>query len=194
MSPTHRLVLKVARTIHVYLTLFGLVLILFFAVTGFMLNHESWFALDAPHTRTVNGKLSTPILDSVDRLTVVEELRRDFGAVGAMDSFDEEEESLRIVFKRPGTRIETTIQRADGKTELTFEVSGVVGIMTDLHRGKATGRAWSLVIDGVCVIMLIISFTGLILWSSLRSRGKLGVFAMSMGLLVGVGVYWRFVP
>jgi len=39
----YRLVVKWARTVHVYLTLFGFGLLLFFAVTGFMLNHEDMF-------------------------------------------------------------------------------------------------------------------------------------------------------
>ena len=43
MSPAYRKLLKASRIAHVYLTLFGLVLILFFSITGFMLNYEGWF-------------------------------------------------------------------------------------------------------------------------------------------------------
>ena len=85
MSPLHRRVLKWARRIHLYLTLFTLGLILLFAVTGFMLNHEDWFVSGEPHTRTVEGKLPADVLSGPDKLAVVEALRRDFGAVGPMD-------------------------------------------------------------------------------------------------------------
>ena len=51
-----------------------------------------------------------------------------------------------------------------------------------------------MVIDGVCVLLLIVSTTGLILWQSLRSRGRYGLVVMALGLGVGVGVFYLFVP
>ena len=57
MSRFHRWLLKTARTIHVYVTLLGLALILFFAITGFMLNHIEWFEFE--QVRTVSRSLRT---------------------------------------------------------------------------------------------------------------------------------------
>jgi hypothetical protein len=57
MSPFRRWLIKTARTVHLYATLFGLVLILFFAVTGFMLNHIEWFEVE--QVRTVSRPLPT---------------------------------------------------------------------------------------------------------------------------------------
>ena len=61
MSHGHRLLLKWAHTIHVYATLFGFTLLLFFAVTGFLLNHEDWFGLDKPRENHSEGKLTETI-------------------------------------------------------------------------------------------------------------------------------------
>ena len=195
MHPFHRRLLKVARTTHVYLTLFGLVLILFFALTGFMLNHEDWFGLGEPRTRTAVGSLRPDILrPTVDRLAVVEALRKDYGATGAVDSFRDDEELVEVVFLRPGSRAVAEIHRADGKTAVTIETRGVVGVMTDLHKGKSSGRVWGLLIDAVCVLLLVISATGLVLWSSLKSRGKWGVVAFLAGLVAAAAVYFWAVP
>jgi uncharacterized protein len=209
MSHLRRWLLKWARSAHLYVTLFGLALLLFFSVTGFMLNHEDWFVAAEPQTRTTEGKIAVELLGApgkegeegsepiapvpADRLAIVELLRKDFGAVGAMSSF-EEQDDIRVVFKRPGTEVEAEIKREDGKTEVTTRTHGPVGMMLDLHRGKASGEAWSLVIDGVCVLVLIVSGTGLYLWQSLRGRGHYGIYVLGLGAALGVAVYLLFVP
>jgi hypothetical protein len=196
MSRGHRLLLKCARLVHVYLTMFGFLLVLFFALTGFMLNHDEWFGSDEPYKRTTTGSVPTRLLKPPDKLAIVELLRKDFGVRGALDDFDDKDEGapVRVVFKAPGRQDEATIQRSDGQTTVVHESRGLIALMTDLHRGKSTGLAWGLVIDGVCVLLLIISSTGLILWSSLRGRAHYGLVVMGLGLVVGVGVYYLFVP
>ena len=194
MTHAHRTLLKWARLVHVYLTLFGCLLILFFAITGFILNHEEWFGTDGPHITTAQGTVPTGLLQKPDKLEIVELLRKDYGVRGTLEAFDVDEDRLRVVFKGPGRSDEAEIQRADGQMTVTHESRGVVGLVTDLHRGKSTGPTWALVIDGVCVLLLIVSTTGLILWQSLRSRGRYGLVVMALGLGVGVGVFYLFVP
>jgi uncharacterized protein len=194
MSPAHRRLLKIARYIHVYLTLFGLMLLAFFAVTGFMLNHEDWFLASESVKRTAVGTVPTQILQPADKLAIVELLRKDYAARGVVETCEVEEDSVRVVFNGPGRRIEAVMQKEDGKLEVTYEYRGAVGVLLDLHRGKATGTAWSLIIDGVCVLVLIVATTGLILWQSLRGRGHYGLLVLGLGLALGVGVYLLFVP
>jgi hypothetical protein len=194
MTQGHRLLLKWARMVHVYLTLFGLALLLFFAVTGFMLNHDDWFGPEE-QTQTTTGSLPPKLLKEPDKLAIVELLRKDFGASGVMDSFDaKDEDSVRVVFKSPGMQFEAVVQRADGMATMTRTSRGFAGLVTDLHRGKATGLAWGLIIDSVCVLLLIIATTGLILWQSLRGRARHGLAVMLLGAAISVVVYFAFVP
>jgi hypothetical protein len=195
-SHGHRLVIKWARTVHVYLTLFGFALLLFFAVTGFILNHEDWFGLDEPHKHERTGTMPVRFLKPLDKLAVVEALRADYGAVGALDSIKEDADGQRVlaVFKAPGRQIEAEIECDDGKTVVTHESRGALGMLTDMHRGKSSGAAWGLVIDAVSILFVIVSLTGLILWSSLRSRGKHGLLTIGLGLAAGLVVYFLFVP
>ncbi len=46
------------RTLHIYLTMFALIMILFYSLTGLMLNHPDWFSLDNP--RTVHRTADVP--------------------------------------------------------------------------------------------------------------------------------------
>ena len=55
MTRGYRLLIKSARTVHIYTTLTGLLLILFFAFTGFVLNHEDWFQLGEPAIQITFG-------------------------------------------------------------------------------------------------------------------------------------------
>src|SRR5262245_56610703 len=105
MAPLHRWLLKWARTTHLYVTLFGLALLAFFAVTGFMLNHEDGFSTPEPHTRLATGTVPPEMLQTpVDRLAVVEMLRKDFGASGLVQSFEEEGDEVRVMPQAPGHR------------------------------------------------------------------------------------------
>jgi len=194
MGPAGRRLLSVSRTLHIYLTMLVCLLLLFFGSTGFMLNHSDWFGLEAIRTRKREGTLPRAILVPLDRLAVVEGLRSDLGAVGAVDSFEAEEESLRIVFRRPGLRAEAAVRLADGHVELTSEERGIAALLTDLHKGAYTGSDWKWVIDGTAVFLVLGSLTGLILWISLPRRRTLGILALSVGLLSSAATYWFLVP
>ena len=192
MSPVYRELVRWARTVHLYLTLFALALVLFFSVTGFMLNHEDWFVPPTSFDRVHTGKIPTELLAGPDKLAVAELLRKDYGAVGLVDSFETEEDRLRVVFKRPGTEVEAIIQRDGGETDVTVRTRGVWAVLCDLHRGKSTGAAWSFVIDATCVVLLILSATGLIMWSSLKSRGRFGLVVVAVGAALSVAVVLLF--
>ena len=99
-----------------------------------------------------------------------------------------------VEFIRPGHRVRAEVQRADGAAVANHELYGTSGVLTDLHKGKSSGGAWSVVIDAVCVLLGVICATGLVLWSSLKSRAKYGAVVVLLGGAVAVGVYWWFVP
>ena len=194
MAPAYRWLLKWSRTLHIFLPLLALLLVLFFALTGFMLNHEDWFGLYDARTKTAEGAMPSVLLAEPDKLLIVERLRAEYGATGVMDSFDIEEDSLKVVFKGPGRLTEASISRATGHTDLLYQSCGLLGQLSDLHRGKGSGPAWSLVIDSVCVLLLLISTTGLVLWLSLQTRRRLGLAGLLLGATVFLAVYFLFVP
>jgi hypothetical protein len=194
MTPAYRHVLKACRLTHLYLTLFGLALILFFAVTGFMLNHEDWFVAPEPRTRTAEATLAPAYAEPVDKFEVTEGLRRKFGIGGLVNSFRADDRTIEIEFVHPGGRAIAEVQRATGQAVVTFETRGVAGLMTDLHKGKSAGPAWGLVIDGVCVLLLAVSATGLVLWWSLKARGQCGTAVLVLGAGLAAAVCYCLVP
>ncbi len=185
---------KWSRTLHIYLSMLGLVLMVFFALTGFMLNHSEWFGLDRTQTRTAAGALPAGLLTGPDKLAIVEKLRADFGARGAMDSFDVQEDELRIAFKSPGRKTEAVIHRQDGRTEVTYETRGPLARLSELHRGDDAGVAWRLVIDSVAVLVLISALTGVVLWLLVPKWRKWGIAAVVVSVVVCAAIYFALVP
>jgi len=89
---------KWSRLLHIYLSMLGLLVILFFSITGIMLNHEEWFGFAEPRVSRNEGTLPAALLGGPDRLGIVEKLRKDFGATGALDSFEVRDDELALVF------------------------------------------------------------------------------------------------
>jgi hypothetical protein len=159
-------------------------------------------------TSTAEGNLPMALLaEPLDRPALVERLRADFGADGAVDAFevDTEAQRIRIVFKSASravtVRIEADTGRAEAETETAHveaetESWGVLGRLTDLHRGNRgnAGPVWSFVIDTVSGLLLFVSLTGLLLWISLKRRLVLGILALLTSTVALLALYFVFVP
>ena len=191
---TRRKVVLAARWLHTHVAMFALLAMSGFAVTGLMLNHSEWFGLDEIRTETLNGTLPRSILQPVDKLAIVERLRSQFGATGAVEGFDVEEEELVIDFQRPGRRTRAVVDRADGGLEVVTEIRGVAAILTDLHKGAAAGSGWKPLIDLTAVLLILAAVTGVIVWLSLPKRRVGGAVALLLGAGVWITAYLLLIP
>jgi hypothetical protein len=276
MRAAYKWLLKWARTLHIYLSMFALLALFFFAATGFMLNHPDWFdivrprpavtrtselpadlisePLDAYQQRTAervraaagvegevesfeigkeqlrvafqttDGRLTLRVDRGTGRITaadddgeatrgelppdviaapldsyqlrIVERLRVDphYAVTGLVDSFEIEPDVLRIAFRAPGRATDVAIDRETGAVEAKTESRGVPGLLTDLHKGTNAGGPWGFVIDGVSILLLFISATGLLLWISLKKRLAIGFVSLLTGTAAVVAVYYLYVP
>jgi len=190
----NRTFLAWTRTIHIYLTMGALGLMLFFAVTGFTVNHEDWFGATTPRVRDVSGTTPMEWVKAEDKLRIVEHLRSAMGASGAMTDFETSDDNYHVVFKGPGRICEATIARVDGKTDVEIKTFGLTGRINDLHRGRDAGETWRWVIDASALLIVLASVTGLILWLALPKRRKLGIAWLVLGVGASVGFYWAMVP
>jgi hypothetical protein len=174
--------------------MFAFVMMMFFAVTGIVLDHEDWFAGgDVPSTE-VQGELPVALLKEPDKLMVVEALRSRFGAAGAVTTFDVNDQELRIELRGPGRRTEAQIDRLTGKTTVSTDRRGLLIRLDDLHRGKDAGTAWRFVLDGSAVLLFLGALTGIMMWFALPRRRTLGVIALVASIVICGAVYVMFVP
>jgi hypothetical protein len=192
--PLKKELLLWTRTLHIYLTMFGLVLLFFFSLTGFALNHDRWFSLDEPKMRDRSAALPADLARSGDRLALVEYLRKNEAARGEVTSVDEDDNERRVQFSSPGRKVEFTVERDSGQTAVHEETRNALAFLTDLHTGKTAGDLWRRFIDATAIFLFLASLSGAILWISLPKRRKLGVAALVGGTVLTASlIVWLMV-
>jgi len=162
MHAWKRRLAKYSRWLHIYASMTSFVIVFFFAVTGWTLNHAERFS-GRERTTKAAGALDTRWTNTgagdVARLDVVEALRRAHHVSGAVTDFRIDEDQVSVTFKGPGYSADAFIDRRTGKYELTESRLGVVAIANDLHKGRDTGAVWKTVIDVSAGLLTFISLT-----------------------------------
>jgi len=187
-----------SRWLHIYLSMFSFIILLFFAVTGITLNHTEWFA-DQQKTTSMNGKLKLEWVSVKDtariaKLNIVEFLRNTHGIKGAVGEFSIDENQCTISFNGPGYTADAFVNREDGSYEVSETKTGIWGVLNDLHKGRDSGKTWGWLIDASAVLMVLVSMTGLIMLFFLKKKRVSGILIMVLGGLICYLVYRIFVP
>lgn len=206
----HRRVVRTTRWLHVYLSMLGLAVIVFFSVTGITLNHPNWFESTAAASRNGAGKVDVAWVDAdapgvdstspeagalaVDKLAVVEHLRSTHGIRGAVSDFTIDDRECVVIFKGPGYSADAFIDRTTGEYTLTETMLGWVAVINDLHKGRDTGHVWSIVIDVSALLTAVASITGFILLCYAHRRWSLGLSTALVGTAVAAFLFLFGVP
>jgi hypothetical protein len=189
----------VARWLHIYLSLLGMAVVLFFSLTGLTLNHPTWFATAGNSQTQDEGRVDPRWLrggtgDGVSRLEVVEHLRGSHAVRGALADFRVDDHECSVSFKGPGYDADAFINRETGAYTLTQSRHGLVAILNDLHKGRDSGPVWSVLIDVSALLLTVISLTGLVLLAYLKRRRLSGGLVGLLGLLALILIVYVFVP
>lgn len=188
-----RRIAALSRWLHIYLSMVSFVLIFFFSVTGLTLNHAEKFS-DEVHTDQVKGQLDpqwvrTPDKLKIAKLEIVEYLRNKHGIRSALSDFRIDDTQIGVSFKGPGFAADAFIDRSTGRYDLTKTSAGLVGIINDLHKGRDTGKVWSVLIDVAAILMTLVSLTGMVLLLYLKRKRLSGLILAALGLLIVYLIY-----
>jgi hypothetical protein len=186
------------RWVHIYVSMFGLFVTLFFSVTGLTLNHPRWFNAHLERSEPGEGHVDPHWLNlpsgGVDQLRVVEHLRQVHGVGGALAEFRVEPDECSVSFRSPAYSADAFIQRQSGDYTLTQTYHGFVAVLNELHKGRDAGPVWSVVIDASAVLLTVISLSGLVLLFYLKLRRVWGVVVAVAGAVAVVALIRWFVP
>ena len=186
--------LALCRTLHVYLTMLGLLVMLLFGVTGFTVNHEEWFGATLPRVTDTEGTTPRDLLATGDALRIVEYIRSTWRVSGAMTDYDASDDRVSVAFKEPGQLWEVAIEKSTGRTKLHNETYNLAAFLNNLHRGRYAGPAWRWVIDLSALFIVLACATGIVLWLALPRRRLLGFIALAVGVLGTIGIIVALVP
>ena len=174
------------RWLHIYLSLFSLVVVLFFSLTGITLNHPEW-TFGAKETRqdlrgTLPAGWRTP--QGTDWLRVADYLREKHGVRGRVTDRRDEVGDDSISFRAPGYSADCFIDQRTGAYTLTITGEGPLEVLNDLHRGRDAGSAWSRVVDLSGIFLAVISLTGIGLFLYLKRLRASGLAALAAGCVI----------
>lgn len=181
-----RTVAEWSRWLHIYLSMFSFVVVLFFSVTGLTLNHLDWF----PEKEVLSeskGRLNPTWVNAVDtaevkKLEIVEFLRASHQVKGQLNDFRIDESECSISFQGPGYMADVFVDRTNGSYNLSERSLGIVAWANDLHKGRDTGQCWQWVIDFSAIFMTVISITGLILLLFIKKKRANGLLWLVLGI------------
>jgi len=168
-------------------------MLLFFAVTGVMLTHDS-FGLDQVETTSAQSKLAAEVARAGEQDAVVAAARAAFDIRLPLTNFNPGDQEIELAFAGPSRRAQIFVRRETGEAEASFESRGFVGLMADLHKGAETGWAWRGLLDVVSVWIALSSITGLIMLLQLPKRKALGLLITVLGTVLTLAIYVIYVP
>lgn len=158
------------RKLHTWISMFALVLILFFGATGVVLNHRDWSWGATPVTTKNTGTLPASVLSPVDVDTIVTYLRGKQYVFGTVTSQSLSGTSLAISTTGPGATSSISVDTSTGAFTATKTMNGFIWFLTDLHRGNSVGTEWAWVVDASGLGLIAIALTGLAIGVLNRSR------------------------
>jgi hypothetical protein len=186
---------------HAWTGLFGAVLFVLLGFTGILLNHRSVWKIDtgAPTVSAVEFvRDGTPFEDRDGFAAWVQETYGVAQEAGSSRqapsiervSFEGQQiaaaERWDMRFRGPNAVLEASYVPAANLVALERTEHSFLGFLKELHKGHGIGIVWILLIDAVGGALLLMSLSGILLWSKLH-----GPRLAALGLL-GAAAAWMF--
>lgn len=179
-----------ARYVHGWLSAFAFITLLFFSVTGLLLNHPEWFE-PAKTEETTKLTLPASVLKSIEQQenpsdTILKYVRQQKNLVGRYQSSEVMDNEVMIRLESPAGATDIFVMADTGETEITQKPASTVSMLNDLHRGKNSGLGWSWLIDISAIIYIVLSLAGYILFLSIKTRlvTHLVLTAVSLAMII----------
>ncbi len=183
--------IKWLRKVHGWVGLWGAVLGLMFGVTGFVMNHRApplKISPGAPRVSEVQMPLPVPAPKSPARLEawLIKELKFDAGRTrvrkeaaqpvewGDRSVMQPEHWQITLLFK-PGANVVADYWVGSQAISLKRSDNSLMTTLTNLHRGVGMNIFWVLLMDTIAGSMILLSLTGVLLWTELNKRRTIGV-------------------
>lgn len=192
--------LKWLRKTHSWIGLWGAALGLLFGVTGFLQNHRAVMKIPAAQAQesTVQLPLPNPAPDNAQAMAdwLQQELQLDRTAtrvrneparpVAWGDKTLKQPAHWSANFTSPYVNLQTDYWVGNGFVTVKRNNNNLFGTLNNLHKGVGVGAGWILLADSLAGSIVLLSLTGVILWSQLNRRRVIGaaIGLGSLGLMI----------
>jgi uncharacterized protein len=203
---SHRITfIRWLRRIHGWIGLWGAVLGLLFGTTGFFLNHRAGplrVSTGAPQVAELQVQLPTPAPESPRELA--EWLKQDLKIAGKPGRAQKEPshpvawgdrsaiqpEHWQLTFASPQQITSADYWVGSGYVSVKRTGNTFLATLTNLHKGVGMSVGWVLLVDTLAGSIILLSLTGVLLWTQLNTRRTVGVVIVlgSIAAAVCVGL------
>lgn len=197
--------IKWLRNIHGWVGLWGAALGLLFGVTGFVLNHRAEplrISTGAPQVSTVQVPLPAPAPPTPREL--VQWLRATFHLTGRLGRVQREPqhrvswgehatvqpEHWQVTLSTPRENVTAEYWMGNQFVTLKRSTNSFMDTLTNLHKGVGLSIGWILLIDSLAGSLVLLSLTGVLLWTQLHRTKTLAAVLVfgSIALAVWAGL------
>jgi len=185
------------RKMHGWVGLWGATLGLLFGSSGILLNHRAVMKIDAARSQESTVQLPLPQPAPQSAQDMVEWLR-DYLNLDHPNLRSREEKAHPVAWGDKSLTQPAHWQMSLTTARMNVQADWWVGndfvtlkrsdnnffaVLTNLHKGVGLGVAWVLLVDTLAGSIILLSLTGVILWTQLNRRRLLGA-AIGVGGLV----------
>lgn len=197
----HAVFLKWLRKTHGWIGLWGAAIGLLFGLTGVLLNHRAVLKIPAVKAQETMLQIAvpTPVPANAKAMAswLQQELMIDRPAtrqrveparpVAWGDKTMTQPEHWSVTFNSPQSTLQAEYWVGNQFVNIKRSDQNVFGILTNLHKGTGVGIPWILLVDTLAGSIILLSLTGVVLWTQLNRRRLvgLGIGLTSLTLLVG---------
>ncbi|MEL6686300.1 MAG: PepSY-associated TM helix domain-containing protein [Pseudomonadota bacterium] len=192
-------VMKAARMLHGYLSAFAFLALMFFALTGLLLNHPEWLeSANGEPTEVIlllSDEQRALILDSEDPIQALDQFVSGSAKfIGAFKSGEDlgEEIMLRYSSAKGATTVFADLVAQEVSIETTR--ANMSSVIRELHRGKDTANSWKFMIDFIAVLTLALSLIGFFLFFTIKFRLKKSLLLCGSSLAIFLALYVWAIP
>ena len=168
-------VYRQCRLWHGYLSAVAFAMLLFFAATGVLLNHPTWFTAKAPPVQEQKLTLTPPQLQELRKSQAPAEILTRIVAdqTTLYGEYKDGAVAMEQVFARlQGARGSSDIRAnlSDGSVVVEVEQATGIALLNALHRGELAGTAWRTFIDIAAGVLIVLSLVGYVIFFSMSAR------------------------
>jgi len=191
------------RALHIYLSTALFTLLIFFCISGFLLNHLALLSKDKSTGKQI-GRIPQQLItefseDSPSQAKILFSLQIYFSEKYQLKQlsqveWDEEMQELLLDYPVPAGFALVIINLENYQFVIEHQQNDIVNIINDLHKGRHAGQVWSLLIDISAILITLFSLTGLIILFQNKKKRFLGAWLTVLGTGTPCLIYWFFVP
>lgn len=197
--------LRWLRTTHLYLGLWGAILGLLFGFTGILMNHRSVMKIPVERHVQSSAQLALPNPMFQDPQQMAEWLQKQVKVESVSPPSARRQEARKVLWgemevmqpERWNVSIHTpshsiSAEYIVGNRFIKVERFDAtpLGLLTRLHTGTGVNVFWILLADSIAGSMILLSLSGLLLWTQLHTVRTLGVLTACGALCGLLGFLW----